>query len=83
MVEATHPTTRELADSLDRNLTRVMPETWAGHARIAIRERDDVSGKTETVAVELAERLLEKDKAATAEEAARKAVAGARKAVEE
>lgn len=57
-------TPRSAALEMDKGLTSVMPETWAGHARIKIRDEMDLSEELEEQAIEVAERVLtKKDKA--------------------
>lgn len=48
--------------ALDRDMAGVMPDSWEGHARIAIRESDEVPESIEEQAIEKALSLAnEKD----------------------
>jgi len=49
---------RDAKREMDEMLAGVMPETWLGHARLAIYE-SDVTGKQEEFALKLAHRVAE------------------------
>jgi hypothetical protein len=66
------------AREMDKMLTSVMPDTWAGHGRLVI-ETADLSAEQEKFASELFSRLVEKYPNVSAEKLAEKAVESAKK----
>ena len=53
-------TLRSYKNKLDNNLTGVMPDSWEGHARIAIRESDVVPAEKEESIIEKANKVANK-----------------------
>jgi len=60
---------RSYKNDLDNICASVMPDSWEGHARIAIRENEDVPESIEDSAIEKANSIAEK-KGVTPERAA-------------
>jgi hypothetical protein len=59
----TEETLSDYKQKLDENLATVMPRSWDGHARLAIRQSDDVPASIREHAVEKAVTLAHtKDK---------------------
>lgn len=56
-----HPDLTETRNEMDEGLAGVMPDSWAGHARIAaFNQSDDLGAEATEFAVTLANRLAQK-----------------------
>jgi len=64
---------REAKREMDEMMAGVMPESWLGHARLAIYD-SDLSGKQEEFALKLAERVGSKNEGVPANKVAESAI---------
>jgi len=61
-MESDSTTLREAKRQMDDGLTEVMPDSWKGHGRLAIRRSDAIPPSIEKKAIEKVEKLSdEKD----------------------
>lgn len=70
MAEANRFSQAAFANTLDRGIRDVMPESWEGHARIVARESDAVPESKVNAVVEKAANIAEGHDSTTLEEAA-------------
>jgi len=68
-MESDSTTLREAKQQMDNGLTEVMPGSWKGHGRLAIRRSDAIPLSIEKKAIEKVEKLSD-EKDATPEEIA-------------
>jgi hypothetical protein len=62
-MEGDSTTLREMKHEMDESIAVVMPDSWEGHARIAIRESDDIPTSIEQSAIKRAVELADKKNA--------------------
>jgi len=72
--DSTTETLRQYKNDLDRGIHNVMPDTWKGHGRMAIRAREDLDRETEEKAIAAMSRVMDKNPEYPAEKVANKVI---------